>query len=229
MTPRKAKNPKQCPTCGHPHAADKCSAHRKSDGRQCGNDPMHGQSVCRMHGGSTKRSKAKAARVIAQVELVAAVKTLGARRDIDPTEALLEEIQWTAGHVGWLRDQVQELSPHELTWGITKEKSGGDDRGTTEEAKPSIYYVMYTQERKHLLAAITAAKAIDIDERQIRLAERQGQLLWQAMTAFQQSLLAAVLQLLVNQGKAADLVRAQWADLVTQTAPQAMRAIGGTQ
>ncbi|MDI3195680.1 hypothetical protein QK290_14965 [Pseudarthrobacter sp. AL07] len=34
--------------------------------------------------------------------------------DIDAGKALLDEIHWTAGHVAWLRDKVQELQDEEL-------------------------------------------------------------------------------------------------------------------
>jgi hypothetical protein len=45
----------------------------------------------------------------AQETMVKAVRTRGLPIDIDPGKALLDEIHWTAGHVAWLRDKVQEL------------------------------------------------------------------------------------------------------------------------
>jgi hypothetical protein len=38
----------------------KCTAHR-TDGQACGNFAMHGQRVCRMHGGATRQARAAAA------------------------------------------------------------------------------------------------------------------------------------------------------------------------
>lgn len=191
--------PKQCPTCGQPHAPNRCTAHRRSDGAQCGNDPMQGQRVCRMHGGSTKKSRAKGARVVAEVQAVKAVATLGLAVDVSPTEALLEEVRWTAGHVGWLRARVQELDEqtrdtgtnatgrHPLVWGVTEEseKTGGDDWGskTVEKAAPSIWYQLYDNERKHLVAVCSAALKAGVEERRVQLAEQQGVLLAQVIRA----------------------------------------------
>lgn len=50
--------PKHCDRCGRPHAG--CSAHTRA-GKPCGNQPMAGQRVCRMHGGSSPRALAAAA------------------------------------------------------------------------------------------------------------------------------------------------------------------------
>lgn len=50
-----------------------------------------------------------------------AVATYGLPRDIDPSEALLDEVRWTAGHVSWLRDRIQELEQDALVWGVTEQ------------------------------------------------------------------------------------------------------------
>ena len=43
----------------------RCTAHSKSTGEPCGNPPMEGQTVCRMHGGATKAARARAEERIA--------------------------------------------------------------------------------------------------------------------------------------------------------------------
>ncbi len=48
--------------------------------------------------------------------------------------------------------------------------------GTTHEAKPSIWYVLYENERKHLVQVCSAALKAGVEERLVRLAEQQGDL-----------------------------------------------------
>ena len=105
------------------------------------------------------------------------VATLGLPREVDPATALLEEVCRTAGIVAWLEEKVRALDEDALAWGVTRVKDGGDDRGTTSEAKPNIWYSMLADERKHLVAVCTATLKAGVDERRVRLAEQQGDLL----------------------------------------------------
>ena len=177
-----------------------CTATAKSTGLRCQRRPMLGSKVCMVHGGKAGQVKAAAARRLAEQAAQQAVRTLGLPVDISPTEALLEEVRWTAGHVAWLRSRVQELAEEPthrrvsfdgededlletpgqrgaLTWGTTKVKTGGDDAGTTQEAKPSVWYELYTRERTHLIKVCDAAIRAGVEERRVRLAEQQGDLL----------------------------------------------------
>lgn len=169
--------PTQCDRCHAPHAPDRCQAHSKSTGQQCGNAPIRGAATCRMHGSSTPAARAKAAANVAREEAERAVQTLGLPREIDPGRALLEEVWRTAGAVAWLEAKVRELGEHDLVWGMTKQKDGGDDRGTTYEAKPSIWYELWIRERKHLLEVCDKTLRAGVEKRQVELAERQGQLI----------------------------------------------------
>ncbi len=63
-------------------------------------------------------------------------------------------------HTAWLRARVQEIEAVEdagasaensLVWGTTRRKSGGEDRGVTEEAAPNIWLRLYQTERTHLV------------------------------------------------------------------------------
>ena len=154
-----------------------CTATAKSTGLRCQRRPMLGSKVCMVHGGKAGQVKAAAARRLAEQAAQQAVRTLGLPVDISPTEALLEEVRWTAGHVAWLRSRVQELESGDLSWGTTKVKTGGDDEGTTQEAKPSVWYELYTRERAHLIKVCDAAIRAGVEERRVRLAEQQGDLL----------------------------------------------------
>lgn len=161
---------------------------------------MHGQKVCKMHGGMAGQNRAAAARRIEEEAARAAVVTLGLPVDISPSDALLEEVRWTAGHVQWLRAKVQQLedpsmvraqegwgvddtaaprNAHALTWGQTeyRDTTGGENAGTTtvEKAGPSIWYDLYERERKNLVTVCTAALKAGVEERRVQLAEAQGQ------------------------------------------------------
>jgi hypothetical protein len=68
-------------------------------------------------------------------------------------------------------------------WGVTKKKTGGEDFGTTEEAVPNIWLKLYQAERAHLVSVCAQAIKAGIEERRIRLAESQGELVAHAIRA----------------------------------------------
>jgi hypothetical protein len=201
---------------------------RKGDdaGKFCTKPPMRGQARCGSHGGRAPQNVAAAERRLAHEAAEKAVATLGLRRDVGPEEALLEELQWTAGHVAWLRQRVQDLDPEALVWGVTEEKDVGSGErpglDVTQSAQPSIWWELYRQERKHLLAVIHEANTARIDERRIRLAEQQGSLVAEVIRRSFDGVLAALLGL----GLAAGLVEA-WPGLVRDVVGRELRALGG--
>lgn len=165
------------------HGKPRCGAKRRDGtGETCrkgaGAGTSHGGTGrCALHGGSTVSHKAAATVALAEQ----AVKTYGLPLDVSPTEALLDEVKWTAGHVAWLRVQVQELERQALVWGKTEEVDKGASEFTgvdiTHAAVPNVWLELYRVERKHLLDVCKAAIACGIAERQVRLAEQQGALL----------------------------------------------------
>ena len=112
-------------------------------------------------------------------QAMAAVITYGLPRDISPTDALLEEVRYSAGHVAWLREKVRELEDKDLVWGMTEqaEKNATEFTGTdtTYGAKPNVWLELYYRERKHLVEVTKAAISAGIEERRVKLAEAQGQ------------------------------------------------------
>jgi hypothetical protein len=149
-----------------------------------------GTGRCKLHGGATYSHRRNAEQQRAQ----AAVVTFGLRRDVGPEEALLEEVQWTAGHVEWLRRQVQDLDPAGLSWGLSEERSGGvppavpgdgpageaateSEPARTYKAGEPVIVKLYREERRHLVDVCRAAASVGVSERLVRLREREGQLL----------------------------------------------------
>ena len=157
----------------------KCTAHR-TNGEPCGAYAIRGGTVCRVHGGSIPSVKAKAQERLERDKLITLMHAYGLRRDIGPEEALLEEVQYTAGHVAWLREQVAALEPAAMVWGVTEEAERGASEfpGTdvTRSARPSVWLDLYQRERTHLVNVCKAAISAGIEERRVRIAESQGAL-----------------------------------------------------
>lgn len=109
------------------------------------------------------------------------VVTYGLPRDIAPTDALLEEVRYSAGHVAWLREQVAALEAEALVWGVTEEaeKNATEFAGTdtTRAAAMNTWLDLYHRERRYLLDVTKAVIAAGVEERRVKLAEAQGSLL----------------------------------------------------
>ncbi len=187
-----------CSRCGQTHTG--CTGHKRGTGQPC-RKPCRPGEVCTHHGGRAPQVHAAQERRRAEQKAAAMVATLGLPVDTTPTEALLEEVRWTAGHVQWLRQRVQGLDEvsmtrpndgeqehgtggpqgaHALVWGQTEYRSatGGENAGrtTVEKAAPSIWYELYAKERQHLVTVCAAAIKAGVEERRVRLAEQQGDL-----------------------------------------------------
>lgn len=182
------------------HDGARCGSRKRQGEGTCereagwGTDHL-GEGPCKLHGGSTSSVSKGATLNLIRRETRELVRTYGLRLDVTPTEALLEEVQWTAGHVAYLRARIQEIEDpaeddaqdpdgsvrgnrgrHPLVWGVTKIKTGGDDYGTTEEAGPNAWLRVYQEERAHLARICADAIRCGIEERKVKLAEQQGQL-----------------------------------------------------
>lgn len=145
--------------------------------------PHPGVGRCKLHGGSTPNHETAAVKAMAE----RAVATYGLPVDTNPVDALLDEVKWTAGHVAWLRQQVQTIEAEALTWGKTKTEDHQATEfpgiNTTEAAAVNVWLDLYQRERKHLVDVCKTAIAAGIAERQVRLAERQGAMLAQVIKA----------------------------------------------
>lgn len=93
------------------HERTRCKGHSRTTGKPCGNLPMKGQAVCRMHGGSTKAARAKAQeRILAAADLAAKylIEFMTNKRVPYPTRlAATREILDRAGISDALRVEIQ--------------------------------------------------------------------------------------------------------------------------
>lgn len=173
----------QPPPDGDPTAREKCTATAKRSGKRCTHWPMHGSTVCAQHGGKAPQVMAAAQRRLAEQAAVVAAATYGLPREVDPGQALLEEVHRTAGHVAWLGVQVAGLERGDVVWGVAEEidrpftygEDGSQTGGGTEvkrKAAPNAWVVLYQQERKHLAAVSKAAIDAGVSERVVNVFEQ---------------------------------------------------------
>ncbi len=155
-----------------PAEKPKCSG-RRSDGEPCGKWPMNGQRVCRKHGGASPQAKAAAERRLQTAQAEQAVQVFGLPREVDPRDALLEEVYRTAGAVDWLTAKVRELQSADVVWGKAEESA--DD--VKYKAGVSVWVQLQQQERAHLVRVCKETIAAGVEERRVRLAEQQGSML----------------------------------------------------
>jgi hypothetical protein len=184
-----------CDRCGLEHVASSggrpCKGHIRyhlvdgervayPEGEQppCKGTAMHGQDVCHAHGGTAPQNRAAAERRLALAAAERAMLTFGERVDVeDPGEEFFDLICWSAGHLRWLRERIQVLDEESLTWGISRNKTGGDDAGTTEEAGTNALLVLYERQFDRHAKLCAEAIKIGLKEREIRLAERYGDMM----------------------------------------------------
>ena len=173
--------PAVCGECGQDHP--RCSGHRKGIEplRRCMAWPAAGAPTCRMHGGAAPQVRAAAARRVEHARAEADAWAFGIPEDIDPAEAITREIRATAGAVTWLRAQVAALDPAEITWGITKRRTGMTPAGavdvTEHRAEVNVLVRLLGEQQDRLIKASEIAIRLGVELRRVRLAEQEGQLM----------------------------------------------------
>lgn len=98
--------------------------------------------------------------------------------EVAPHLALLQEVHRTAGHVAWLGQVIAQM---EEDLELTQLVGGGAE--SYPRRVPSIWVELYQKERGHLARVSKMALDAGVAERQVRLAERQGELLAGAIQA----------------------------------------------
>ncbi len=135
-----------------------------------------GEGPCKLHGGSTPNTilSVDQARIRERLARIFG----GPISNVGPHEALLMEVQRTAGHIEWLNEMIQLLgrSKEEQELILTPELKAALTQHTENGMQPSVWINMYQEERKHLVRASQAAISGGVAERQVRIAEDQGKL-----------------------------------------------------
>lgn len=212
-----------------------CSAHKKN-GDQCTRHAMTGLSVCQMHGGSSPRNRQVHYRALALSQW-----KLGDATD-DPTETLLRQITQTRQRCDYYaellyrqQDEAQDnqapstvdsdddgdvainRGPRIPKWlagmiGFKYAAAGKDGYIYASEEGIRAMVELEFRERKLLTDQCKAAIAAGLSERVVALAEQQGAMLVQAIKLMVASALDAGMP-------------EQWADIIYDSAPGALREI----
>lgn len=164
-----------CAQCGKIH--ERCKAHRKTDGEPCMLRPHPGARVCRKHGGSAPQVKAAANERVAVAAVKAEVLRLGSSLDIEPLQALLQQVSKSAGVVAWLEGSLKDLEPRKVTDAEAKEGGKGLIKGSAFGDYVDPVYKLWTEERRQLAKFAAMCVSAGVAERQVRLAEQQGALI----------------------------------------------------
>lgn len=142
-----------------------------------------------------------------------AVQKLGLSVDIDPAQALLDEVARANGEVRYWHDVVAALNPDALLWGRTQHEEGFGPMGsvdvTTEKAGLHQAVQAWHAARDRLVTVAATALKAGVEERRVRLAENHGALI-----------AAAVHQILTGLQ-----LTPEQQDLVPTVVPNALRSI----
>lgn len=107
--------------------------------------------------------------------------------ETDPGEVLLSEIRRTSGHVQWLAENLQNSDPEKFVRGLwlAKRQSGfikEEEIDTTDLSQAGAMWLeLYMTERRHLATICRTALAAGIEERRVRLAEKQAERVGEAI------------------------------------------------
>lgn len=175
----------QCKKCGLVH--ERCSAHRSADPKTpCQRWPRKGAKVCAVHGGNSPLSR-KAQVKWAEEEAARRKAARELRRfqpvtTANPMSALLELVQYQSGVVAYWRLQVELFEDErDLVWGTVSEEESEDRFGSwvksVQRAGSPVAYRMLREAQQDLADYASAALRAGFEERQVSLAERQGELL----------------------------------------------------
>jgi hypothetical protein len=226
-----------CAKCGQlhitRHGGPACTGHISTGpraGQPCTNSPIHGAQTCRYHGGAAPQVRAAAAARLAEQAADQALRrgladAYGANvPDVDPADAMLRAVSWKHAEVLALRVKVAELDDDQRVWGVTKD-TPGDQGGLTSEAKPHIWWQMLRTAEAQLVQFAKDARAAGCDERRVKLAEDQGEI----VVGLLRRILDGLFQRLVEAGVPEGLLREAWDAAVSDVVPRELRAaaIGG--
>lgn len=193
--------------------ATKCTAHSRSTGKPCGKYAIEGGTVCRSHGGGTPQVRARAA-------VRADFMRWGLDApNVDPGETLLALVSQSAARVAKYADEVQQFIQEAEAKGIPVRKALVGDVWTTDETGESQKQGEYLRglvqlensERDRCASFCKTAITAGLQERQVKLAERQGELIAQVLRSVMRS---PVLGLSQNQRDALpQVIEHAWAEL----------------
>lgn len=168
----------------------RCGAKTRSGGackQTAGARTNHtGEGRCWLHGGASPQAEVAGVVQLARREAV----VMGQPLDLSPEEALLECIRIACGEVQYASERIAELSPDEAVGPVVttrplKEEKGAEsayDR-VEEHGAPAVHIWIEVRDRAmdRVVNYTKVAIAAGLEERRVKVAEQQGELLAQAV------------------------------------------------
>jgi hypothetical protein len=225
-------------------ANPRCAAKSKQTGEQCRQTASAGTTVCRFHGGNAGQVQRAAKRRLALGEAVAELNRLGIPVEVDPSEAMLAMVHEAAGNVAFLRMRVQQLEQGGRLTGdpddedlldalanMSESKTVKSLRGAIAgrvdpknwKAERHVLVAMYDDERERLVRWAKACRDAGVEEHRVQLAEKQGQMLAEAL----RNLLGSLAATLIAAGLAQEVIQRVFAQDVPPLVRAALTSASG--
>lgn len=201
-------NPVMCPRCGRPHG--RCKAHNRAGG-PCGQWPLAGQEVCRLHGGAKPAAIANGERRQADAKAEGVVRRLLLDPQSQPVTDPVLSLQRLAGG---LEGMVAELSSRVGTLPV------GVDDG------PQLRAEVLLLERLigHLRTLLVDMARLGLEDRVTAVMEAQGEQVFELVQAIGRGLLVELAQLLASQPAALGVLEDDWQRLFERVAYEQLGA-----
>lgn len=163
--------------------AVRCTAKRKN-GQPCKNYAIAGLDKCKFHCGKrTEVAKEEGKQNLALAKVASLIERhYGGQRIVDPLQELLDVIWLDAAMTAMLRSQVLELN---AVVGKNDSFAGPDHLG---DAAPHVFVVELRRWSDQLARHCKIALEAGVAERQVKIAERQGEAIIDAIEAVLDSL-----------------------------------------
>lgn len=210
-------DPMPCGKCGEPHR--RCTGHRKESrgGGPCMQWPKRGQTVCHMHGGSSPQAESAATQRQAEAAADEALRRLLDNRQAPPVSDPINELLALAGRARWALDAMGERV-NELQDRLRYESPGQG----TEQLRSEV--ALWERMMSRLHTVLVDLAKLDVDERRVRLAESQGELVAHVVQQICEAVLSMLLQAGMPEGFAVT-----FRESVREVAPRELRALASGQ
>lgn len=125
--------------------------------------------------------------------------------DLNPAEVLLEELSRTTAAVRWIGAKIAEWDPELIR--LTEDIAGAGGGMVRVNKNEALWLDVYQRERKHLAMVAKLCSELGIQERQIRIAEAQADLMFNiieqaldalCLTAEQQNMVPKILPTIIK-------------------------------
>jgi hypothetical protein len=165
-----------CEKCGQDHGG-KCTGHSKRTKAKCNAAPMHGQDICRMHGGRTRQALSAAKdRLDEQRYAIELGRLTGLEGAPSPVDNPLTELALIAGEarrfMQWCRGRLTQLQEDQLRY---------EDAKGSEQLRSEV--ALYERAMDRCATVLATIARLGIDERLVVIEERKAAMVVAAIQA----------------------------------------------